>query len=283
MFIALAIPLLYPLFAIASQTCYWPNGAVAQGYVPCNLDQTNSMCCADQEQSACLSNGLCLWLGDFSIDRGGCTDSSWASGACVQTCRSDPDDGHADVTQCINNTVGLEWCCGFNNDCCSGSGGVIAVGVAASTGGSFYAVSMPGSSSTSATASSGSATTSTTPNSPSITSPSFMLTSQAAPSATLCSNSKTTSKCHEVAVGAGVGVPLGLAFTIVLGLFLLEQWKRKRDNLTAQSSNVAGSQQISYKYDHVQEPQQMPAGELSRMENSLTISQGIHPPVELKA
>jgi hypothetical protein len=110
-----------------------------------------------------------------------------------------------------------------------------------------------------------------------------MLTSQAAPSATLCSNSKTTLQCHEVAIGAGVGVPLGLAFIIVLGLFLLEQWKRKRDNLTAQSSNVTGGQQTSYKYGHVQEPQQMPAGELSRMENPLAISQGIHPPVELKA
>ena len=105
-FVALAIPLLYPLFAIASQTCYWPNGkakrkwasafanlcllvgAVAQGYVPCNPDQTNSMCCANQGQSACLSNGLCLWLGDFSIDRGGCTDSAWASDTCIQTCRS---------------------------------------------------------------------------------------------------------------------------------------------------------------------------------------------------
>lgn len=172
---------------------------------------------------------------------------------------------------------------GFNNDCCSGSGGVIAVGVAASTGGSYYAVSMPGSSSTTAMASSGSATTSTTPNSPSITSSSFMLISQGAPSATLCPNSRTTSQCHEVAIGAGVGVPLGLAFIIVLGLFLLEKWKRKRDNLTVQSSNVIGGQQTSYKYGYVQEPQQMPAGELSRMENPLAISQGIHPPVELKA
>lgn len=282
-FVALAIPLLYPLFAIASQTCYWPNGAVAQGDVPCNPDQTNSMCCAGQGQSACLSNGLCLWLGDFSIDRGSCTDSAWASGACVQTCRSDPNDGHADVTQCINNTVGLEWCCGFNNDCCSGTGGVMAVGVAASTGGSFYAVSMPRISSTSATSPIGSATMPTISNSLSATSTSYTLTGQAAPSATACSNINTSSLCHEVAIGAGVGVPLGLAFVIALGLFLLERWKRKRDSIAAQSSNVAGGQQISYKYSNVQGPQQMPAGEASRMENPLAPPQGTQPPVELKA
>ncbi|OCL07715.1 hypothetical protein AOQ84DRAFT_440038 [Glonium stellatum] len=280
---ALVVPLLYPLSAIASQTCYWPNGAVAQGYIPCNPNQPNSMCCADQGQAACLSNGLCLWLADFSIDRGGCTDSSWASSACVQTCRSDPNDGHADVTQCVNAPSGLEWCCGFNNDCCNGTGGVTAVGVAASTGGSFYAISMPGSSATSATLSTSSVTVSTTSNSISTASSSSTLSSQVAASATTCSNSDTGSPCHEVAIGAGVGVPLGLAFIFALSLFLLERWKRKRDNAAAYSSNVTGGQQTSYKYDHAQAPQQMPASEISMMGNTPTSLQGTHPPVELKA
>ncbi|OCK75199.1 hypothetical protein K432DRAFT_386335 [Lepidopterella palustris CBS 459.81] len=260
-FVTLTILLLCSPFVIADQTCYWPNGAVAQGYVPCNPGQTNSMCCAGQGESACLSNGLCLWLADFSIDRGGCTDSSWASGACVQTCRNNPNDGHADVTQCLN-TTSLEYCCGFNNDCCNGVGGVLAVGVAAPTGGSFFAVSMPGRSSTSTAFPTGSATTSTTSNSLPTTS-SYALSTRAAPSATTCPTPSNSSQCHEVAIGAGVGVPLGLAFIIAFGLFLLEHWRRKRDNIAAGALNTGTSQQINYKYDNTLEHQQMRPVELS--------------------
>lgn len=281
-FVALAIFLLYPLFTIAGQTCYWPNGAVAQGYVPCNPDQPNSMCCADRGQSACLSNGLCLWLGDFSIDRGGCTDSSWVSGACVQTCRSDPEDGHADVTQCVN-AGSLEWCCGNTNDCCNGTGGVIALGVAPSTGGSYYAVSMPGSSSTSTISPTGSATTSTASKSSPTASPSNTLTAQAQPPATAFSNPNNMPSCHEVAIGAGVGVSLGLAFVIALGLFLFERRKRKRATVDAHNFNIGVGQQPSYKYGHAQEPQQMPAVELSIMGNPPVGFQGSHSPAELKA
>ena len=64
-----------------------PPGELAVGYIACSPDDAHSMCCADNSNSACLSNGLCLWLSDYSIDRGACTDHKWEDDACSSTCK----------------------------------------------------------------------------------------------------------------------------------------------------------------------------------------------------
>ena len=85
---------------------------------PCSPSQTHSMC-FEPGKSTCLSNGLCLWLDDFSIDRGSCTDSNWNAPECLTICKCKalspqvgkfiywsnqanyfavPSNGHADLT-----------------------------------------------------------------------------------------------------------------------------------------------------------------------------------------
>jgi hypothetical protein len=92
----------------AVKTCYWPNGtvptlrsqmrlqynitdiqsgAIATSYIPCNPSDNDSMCCLGSGAHACLSNGLCFFTSDLSVDRGACTDQSWKSEKCVGTCK----------------------------------------------------------------------------------------------------------------------------------------------------------------------------------------------------
>ncbi|KAI9805249.1 MAG: hypothetical protein M1833_005702 [Piccolia ochrophora] len=66
------------------------------------------------------------------------------------------------------------------------------------------------------------------------TSPSSSSTASPSSSASSCPSSSSTGK--EAAIGAGVGVPLGLALLISTLLFLREHRLRKRD--TAQDSSI---------------------------------------------
>ncbi|KAJ6164532.1 hypothetical protein N7470_003204 [Penicillium chermesinum] len=67
-----------------SRPCYWPDGNPAAGVVPCTDDE-NTHCCGTT--SICLTNGYCLDTNQpFVVSRGGCTSSNWGSG-CPTECR----------------------------------------------------------------------------------------------------------------------------------------------------------------------------------------------------
>src|ERR1700760_657620 len=60
-------------FSVGTNTCYYPDGSVANdyAYVPCTGSQY-STCCNPSEGDVCLSNGLCYWQGHFPY-RAACT------------------------------------------------------------------------------------------------------------------------------------------------------------------------------------------------------------------
>lgn len=75
-----------PLAYAATQTCYYPNGAIASDQVPCS-DGQFSACC--HRNAICLSNNLCMGIKQpFVLGRGACTDPDWGSENCPQQCQT---------------------------------------------------------------------------------------------------------------------------------------------------------------------------------------------------
>jgi hypothetical protein len=66
-------------------TCYYPSGAIADGLLPCNTTAgAVSSCC--RVGDVCLTNGYCFSAGQNSLIRRGCTDRTFNSTECPQTC-----------------------------------------------------------------------------------------------------------------------------------------------------------------------------------------------------
>jgi hypothetical protein len=77
--LALALPA-----AAAAPKCFYPDGVTVEPkHTPCNTTVTNSACCLPQD--SCTVDGLCLGTSNFNY-RGSCTDKTWSSNACPQTC-----------------------------------------------------------------------------------------------------------------------------------------------------------------------------------------------------
>ena len=89
----------FHLAALASATCYFPNGDVSPADVACESDATESFCCFNDQ--ACLSNKLCLVNvnetdpQNYIYARGTCTDQNWQSDACPQFCLGASSDINA--------------------------------------------------------------------------------------------------------------------------------------------------------------------------------------------
>lgn len=76
---------MYFLFLCPTQSdsvCYFPNGAVAVGDIPCAPSLSFSPCCG--RGWTCLVSGACEH--NEHIARGSCTDSSWTSKMCPLFC-----------------------------------------------------------------------------------------------------------------------------------------------------------------------------------------------------
>ncbi|KAF3402645.1 hypothetical protein DPV78_004777 [Talaromyces pinophilus] len=70
--------------ALANQTCYYPDGSIAQGDKPCG-NGTDVACCGSG--GICLSNGLCMDVAQpNTLARSSCTDKTWNSGNCPNYC-----------------------------------------------------------------------------------------------------------------------------------------------------------------------------------------------------
>ena len=75
----------------SAQTCYFPDQrTIATDYTPCNISaiehQGGTTCCGGG--ASCLTDGLCYWTHDMSINVGACTDRTWSSSGCFQGCPS---------------------------------------------------------------------------------------------------------------------------------------------------------------------------------------------------
>ncbi len=82
--LATLLALALPAAAAAAPKCFYPDGVTVEpNHAPCNTTVTNSACCLPQD--ACTAGGLCLGTSNFNY-RGSCTDKTWSSSACPQTC-----------------------------------------------------------------------------------------------------------------------------------------------------------------------------------------------------
>jgi hypothetical protein len=69
----------------AAPQCFYPDGVTVEpNHTPCNTTQVDSACCLPQD--SCTAQGLCLGTSNFNY-RGSCTDKTWRSNSCPQTCR----------------------------------------------------------------------------------------------------------------------------------------------------------------------------------------------------
>ncbi|RAH51179.1 uncharacterized protein BO95DRAFT_492375 [Aspergillus brunneoviolaceus CBS 621.78] len=212
-----------------TRVCYYPSGAIADDNVPCSSDEYTS-CCGSTD--LCLSNGLCLSVTHqpYVLSRGACTDPQWATG-CSQYCQdNNPTGGCSIINLKYYNGVST-YCCGTpvaNNE-----SSVVCPDNASSfevpTGHAMVGYAML------ANVSTLDATTTTT------TSRSSNETSTLASSTASCTKG---ASCHDAAIGAGVGVPLGVIAlaSIVWALFERRRATAGRAGLSA--PNASQSAQI---------------------------------------
>ncbi|KAH8900637.1 hypothetical protein GQ53DRAFT_740623 [Thozetella sp. PMI_491] len=231
----------------AQRTCYWPNGDVATGLIPCTND-TYTHCCVSE--SLCMSNGYCLRTSQpYVLNRGGCTDSSWGAD-CNPRCTLVAPAGGIPIVL-LNTSSGVSnYCCG--EPVGTGSGTSVRC---ESTEGSFTVpngdpiygfallagVTDP-SISTSASASASASTSTSAPAASTSASGAASATSESASGNTSGSISQNSGS-KEVAVGAGVGVPLG-ALAIAAVCWAL--WERRRARRGTPDVHELPSRDVSY-------------------------------------
>ncbi|KAJ5182819.1 hypothetical protein N7492_000435 [Penicillium capsulatum] len=188
--------------------CYYPAGNEGPGNVPCTDDDVTH-CCGPG--NICLSNGYCLDVSQpYLIARGACTSKTWASG-CPTHCQ-DTD------TKIGSSIVNLRFMNGKATYCC---GTPVSNGskVVCRDGKDDFeledSVMIPG------RAGLANVTTLDAPTS------SSGGASSSCPTSSSSSVSAGDSGNHNVAIGAGVGVPLGM---IALGALAWAFLERKRAN-----------------------------------------------------
>ncbi|KAL4998394.1 hypothetical protein BDV10DRAFT_185221 [Aspergillus recurvatus] len=199
--------LLWALIALSSSqstaTCYFPRqNRVAVGHVPCRPGRESHCCSPD---AICLGNGLCLRTAQpYVLARESCTVNNFNTEACNNDCvECNPDGGcsiilltnrrNEEPTYCCNSIVssanGSGQTCGYGQPFRVGRGGIIP-GVAALQD---FVVANSSSNSTDNSAD--------------------------------CPDCEAT---HEAAIGAGVGVPLGVIALTAIAWALFERRRRKR-------------------------------------------------------
>ncbi|KAB8234692.1 hypothetical protein BDV23DRAFT_181355 [Aspergillus alliaceus] len=203
---SLVLPVVY-----SESTCYWPDGTPATADVPCS-DEKYAPCC--RAGNLCLSNNLCLNVAiqPYVLSRGACTDPNWNSDNCPQFCTNVSRGSGSSLFPLGLNSNGLaEYCC--NEPILNGS----KIGCAASSGSSFFVPdgSLVAGYAALANISSLSASNSTSGNS--------------APGNGTSSSSPSS---RDAAIGAGVGVPLGVIAIGAVAWALYER-RSRRESLAA--------------------------------------------------
>ncbi|KAJ5107803.1 hypothetical protein N7456_004478, partial [Penicillium angulare] len=206
-----------------TRTCYYPKGNEAGGTVPCTSDDVTH-CCGSG--GICLSNGYCLDVSQpYVLSRGGCTSDNWGSGCPTHCQTSSANEGASIINLSLIDGVSL-YCCGtpiYNGSaivCPDGDSfqvddGEVILGRAALANATTI--------SSNATSSNSSITTS--------------------PASTSSSSASTSSNSHNVAIGAGVGVPLGV---IAIGTLIWAFWERRRANRLSKSLAAASAGRGAY-------------------------------------
>ncbi|KAJ5167780.1 uncharacterized protein N7482_003374 [Penicillium canariense] len=192
--------------ASANGTCYYLTGDIATGHVPCKSGGGVTNCC--DSGAVCLSNGMCVMQGDMGLGfgRGSCNDPDW-SPACYAPCRDAYREGGVPIIPVAWYDVKTQYCCGkveLNNGkttCRYGDPFSIAEGTV-----------LPGVAYLSNVTYTDSTDNSTTCD-------------NATSSGALTTSVESSSSNRDVAIGAGVGVPLGLIALVSIAWAL---WERRK-------------------------------------------------------
>ncbi|PYH94089.1 hypothetical protein BO71DRAFT_399142 [Aspergillus ellipticus CBS 707.79] len=200
---------LFLVVGATARTCYFPDGSTAAENVPCS-DETYSACCGKND--ICMSNNLCMDVAEqpYVLSRGGCTDANWESSNCPPVCQDVNTSGGCSIINLLYVKGVATYCCGTpisngSEVICPNSESSFELTSGDMVYGYAALADLTNTSATSTTAaSSGSSATATA----------CVATSTSNSSTTLPSESEksrsSSSAAHDAAIGAGVGVPLGV-------------------------------------------------------------------------
>ncbi|OOF99039.1 hypothetical protein ASPCADRAFT_127613 [Aspergillus carbonarius ITEM 5010] len=210
-----------------ARTCYHPDKSIAASNVPCTSDST-SFCC--DSGAICMTNGYCIGVGSqpYLLFRGACTDQDWGDD-CPSHCANKNPTGGAPIIGIGSDSSGnAQYCCGFqvknngSSECVDGDtaftldDGEMILGRAA----------LENVTSTSSSSSTSTRTMST-----------------ATVVETTCSASNNEPHCgtsNATAVGAGVGVPLGVLAVSAVVWALWERGRRRAAVVAAVATSASG-------------------------------------------
>lgn len=230
--------------------CFNPDGSVAAAdQIPCSGGDDTTHCC--QQGATCLSNGLCLFQSDSSLNTGTCTDASWNADACFQRCLGIRIGAMSTVYKCSDN----QFCCsgGANaTSCCNDPGQNIFFKIPAAAqvenGTAFvngYNIA-PNSAITAALSTSITSASASQPTTSTHATDASGLSSD-------CSSDKTKV---GVGVGVGMGVPL-----IALVLLFLVLWLRERRQKSTPTNSPSPYPPETYQTPPAPMPMPMPMAE----------------------
>ncbi|KAK2742627.1 hypothetical protein FQN55_007746 [Onygenales sp. PD_40] len=216
--VSLALALLVSLFTTPAlcdddkRTCYALDGTIYPD-VPCTSNGV-TICCNPGD--ICLSNGLCLLQGDHGsvLSRGSCTDRNWGDG-CFAPCSNYNRYIGFPIVHLEFNNAESRYCCG-RTAVVDGEIGCMNGDSPFSLAPGFAIQGVAGLKNT---------TSDDPPTTTSASSPSSTPTSEPTPSSTAMPEAKCPAS-RDTAIGAGVGVPLGVIAVAALVWALMERRSR---------------------------------------------------------
>ncbi|KAE8352058.1 hypothetical protein BDV28DRAFT_8529 [Aspergillus coremiiformis] len=205
----------------ANTKCYFLDGSVASADVPCTTDSTTNCC---NKKDVCMSNGLCYIQGSrgMALSRGSCTDKSWGP-RCFAPCSSTNRNNGYPIVNVGYSGGTSTYCCGavaFKDGkiTCQAEGDPFRID---------FGTAIPGvaglarnMSCSTTTSSSNSTESGSTGNS----------TESGSTGNATCENTGPADRngsTRDVAIGAGVGVPLGVVALLSMGWALYERRQRQ--------------------------------------------------------
>ncbi|GIC86338.1 uncharacterized protein Aud_002707 [Aspergillus udagawae] len=213
--------------ANSTRQCYFPNGTPS-GDVPCSSDEATG-CCTSGD--ICLSNGICLNVAHqpYVASRGSCTDKEWGNG-CPRYCKDVNRDGGCSIINLTYINGIATYCCG--TPITNGTNVICPEGMDSFQIATGHALT-------------GVALLSNVSSSPATTAPS--------------SSDTAAQSCHDTAIGAGVGVPLGVIALMALTWALFERKARRAMRTQVpQTVVVSDDKHAPYTRNHNGPPSELP-------------------------
>ncbi|CAI7567462.1 unnamed protein product [Penicillium glandicola] len=245
---------IFAYLVAADKECYFPNGDVAVDDVPCFSGDADSPCCS--KNSICLSNGFCYGIPQpYTLSRGSCTNKDWPTdGGCDDKCSEatdmrdkgcalpfyhySDDTAYYCANSIIVNSTGDLACYAGSPFTLNDAGLISGKAVLAN-----YTISDTSSNSTSSSNTTACSTTLSSANKE--------------------SNDKDGKNNNNLAIGAGVGIPLGVLLLTALGWALFE--RSQRLSVQAMMAGLESQAALTATYEDTQghAPFYSPPGELS--------------------